>query len=608
MSAAGRRGLGWLLLAGAVVLSAGLGLRDPWPPDEPRFALIAKDMVESGDWLIPRVGGVLYPDKPPLFFWLVAGFYSLTGSISVALLLPALLAGVGVLWLVYDLARRLWGPETGLWSGAALLATIQFPLQMKAGQIDGLLCFWTTLGLYGLARHLLLGPDWRWLALAGAACGLGVITKGVGFLPLLALLPWLYARVRGWPLPRPAPGRGRWLLLPSAFLLAIGAWLLPMLIVTSGSGDPDLFQYRDNILLKQTVTRYADAWGHIKPPWYLLTNAVSWLWLPLTLLLPWLVPAWIRDLRAKQAATLVFVGWMLLVLLFFSLSDGKRSVYVFPALPALVLAAGPHLPRLFARTGVRRAVFALALLLASLAFVAGLYGLAEPSMIERALPGPSADALARVLIVIGLAALAAAAACRARRAALGYAATLAVLWLGLSLLVYPLIDAARSGRAIIDAAEQALAPGESLAFAGWKEQLLLQWNRPAVHFGYRRNDDAAEVRDAAAWLVLHPDHRLLLPQRMAESCFERSRAIALGRAHRKEWLLASVDAVLPACRGDADAAEVNAVLYEPSRPYDTRVDTPADAPGAPRHATPSGSQLSSSMTMERSALPSPTEL
>ena len=63
-----------LLLVGFAVLlmAVGLGMRDPWPADEPRFALIAQDMLRSGDWLIPRVGGDLYADKPPFFFWLLA--------------------------------------------------------------------------------------------------------------------------------------------------------------------------------------------------------------------------------------------------------------------------------------------------------------------------------------------------------------------------------------------------------------------------------------------------------------------------------------------------------------------------------------------------------
>ena len=95
-----RRAFFLLILVAAVILAAGLGLRDPWPADEPRFALIARDMVEGGNWLLPNVGGVLYPDKPPLHFWSVAALYQLTGSLRFSFLFPAFAAGLGTLsWL-----------------------------------------------------------------------------------------------------------------------------------------------------------------------------------------------------------------------------------------------------------------------------------------------------------------------------------------------------------------------------------------------------------------------------------------------------------------------------------------------------------------------------
>ena len=582
MKQADIRLLAGVLAIGALVLAAGLGLRDPWPPDEPRFALIAKDMAESGHWLIPRIAGVLYPDKPPLFFWTVAIFYKLTGSVGVAVLLPSLLAGLGVLWLVFDLARRLWGAQIAVWTGGALLATLQFPLQMKSGQIDGMLCFWTTLGLYGLARHLLLGPDWRWLAIAGAACGAGVITKGVGFLPFLVLLPWLYARVRGWPLPAYGDGRGRWLLAPALFLLVIGLWLVPMLLATTGSGDPELLQYRDNILLKQTVTRYADAWGHIKPPWYLLTNAVAWLWLPITVLLPWLVPAWTRDLKARDPVTLLLGAWVLLVLLFFSLSEGKRSVYIFPALPALVLITGRHLQPLLTWPGARSVLFGLALLFTILLLAAGAYTLIDPQALREWLFDPGqARPLAWTVLGMGTVAAASLLLLRVKRAVAAYICTMLSVWLGASFLVYPRIDATRSGAGIIETAAAALGPGESLGFAGWKAQLLLQWNRPAVHFGYRRSDDEAESREAAAWLSQDEHRRIVLPQNLVEPCFDPSRLQSLGLAHRQEWLLAKPSSVVSNCAGHS-RVQPDEVRYEPVRTATAHRATERSAASSPR--------------------------
>lgn len=554
----------WLFAAAAVVLLAGMGLRDPWPPDEPRFALIAKDMVTSGDWLIPRVGGVLYADKPPLFFWFVAAVYALTGSLRVAFLTPTFIAGLTVLWLVCDLSRRLWDRRTALWAGGALLVTLQFPLQMKAGQIDGFLCLWTTLGLYGLCRHLLLGPDWRWYGIAGFACGLGVITKGVGFLPFLLFIPWLAAVRFRWPLPVTGGGL-RWLLGPAAFLSAVALWLVPMLLATTGSADPDLLQYRDDILFKQTVTRYADAWGHLKPFWYLFTNAVPWLWLPLTFLLPWLAPSWARDLKQRSSPTLLLGGWILLVLLFFSLSDGKRSVYIFPAAPALALLAAPHLPMIIAREGARRMLFILAVLLALLPIVLGVATLAEPHRLREFLAEPvHAQRLSWIAIGIGSVALGQVAILAIRRAAPAFAGVMACFWIAGPLLVYPLIDSTRSGSAIADAASASLRPGQALGFAGWKEQFLLQWNRPAVHFGYRRGNDAAESRDAARWVSIDDDRRLVLRDDLIEPCFDRMALEELGLAHRKYWFLAAAPAVRLACRA-APGEAVAAIVYDPSR-------------------------------------------
>ena len=340
--------LGWLLLIALVVLGAGLGLRDPWPADEPRFALIAREMVESGQWLFPMRGGELYPDKPPLFMWGIAIGYVLTGSIKVAFLLPSLLSGLLTILLVWDLGRRLWNPAVGFMAGLLLLFTVQFTLQAKTAQIDALATAFITLGLYGFLRFLLCEGGWRWYWLGWFAAGLGVITKGVGVLALLVLLPALWthrAQIRAAPL-------SAWLkalLGPLAMALAMSLWLVPMLEAVTRSGDPLLLAYRDNILLRQTVTRYTSAWHHVKPFWYYLTSVIPPFWLPLSLLLPWLVLAWRKAIQGQDKRVILLLGYLVLVVLFFSLSPGKRGVYVTPGTPALALLTAPYMGALLAR-------------------------------------------------------------------------------------------------------------------------------------------------------------------------------------------------------------------------------------------------------------------
>ncbi len=176
----------WLFwIIAVLVLGAGLGLRDPWPADEPRFALVARQMVESGDWLFPHRGHELYSDKPPLFMWLQAIAYTLLGNWRVAFLLPSLLAALGTLWCVTDLGARLWTRRVGLYAGYALLFALQFTWQAKKAQIDPLVVFWITLANYGLLRHVLQvarnrGPDWPMWMLGWAAAGTGHDHQGRG--------------------------------------------------------------------------------------------------------------------------------------------------------------------------------------------------------------------------------------------------------------------------------------------------------------------------------------------------------------------------------------------------------------------------------------------
>ena len=93
-----------LILFGAalLILTAGFGLRDPWPPNEPENALAAAEMLSSGDWLAPTLAGELFVKEGPLYLWILAVFQWLFGM-RIGFLLPSLLAGIGMLWMTCDL-------------------------------------------------------------------------------------------------------------------------------------------------------------------------------------------------------------------------------------------------------------------------------------------------------------------------------------------------------------------------------------------------------------------------------------------------------------------------------------------------------------------------
>ena len=353
----------WLALALLVIIGTGLGIRDPWPADEPRFASLARDMALSGEWLFPRVGGDLYQDKPPLYFWLLTLSYTLFGSVKASFLVPSFLAAGGILFLIYDFGRRTVSREMGLAAAVLVCCSLQFVLATRGAQIDPTLCLLTTFSLYALMRHLLLGHGWRWYFLAGFAAGLGVFTKGVGFLPMLMLIPFFLLRGFGWQgLAKVDAGAAgwRWWLAPLAMLLAISLWFVPMLIAVANSA-PEYAAYRDEILFKQTVGRYASAWHHVKGWYYFLLEVIPPLWLPWSLLLFWLVPKYKAAFQQRDARVWLPLGWVLLVLVFFSASPGKRGIYILPALPALAMASMPLLSGVLERRGVRIAGWVLAL-------------------------------------------------------------------------------------------------------------------------------------------------------------------------------------------------------------------------------------------------------
>lgn len=549
----------WLLGLGLLLIVTGLGLRDPWPADEPRFALIVRDMVATGEWLLPRVGGDVYADKPPLFFWLMGLSLLATGSLRIAFLLPSMLAGLACLALLYDLGRRLWNRETGLAAALALLFTVQFVWQTRQAQIDATLLFWCVLSLYGLLRHLLAGPAWGWYALGWAAAGFGVITKGVGFLPLLILIPFGLLRDQRWSPRTGATSVGAWFLGPPAFLLAVSTWLVPMLL--AANADPSLAAYRDEILFRQTVGRYTDAWHHREPFWYFLVNVIPVLWLPLTLLLPWLIPQWRKAWQGRDLRIALLLSWLVIVVLFFSFSSGKRGVYVLPGLPALALATAPYLLELTHRRAVQRATFILAATVAAVCLLASVLVIVQPERRVEQIANYEFDVFAP-LLTIGIVTTLLCVIARPRRGFVAYAGVLATVLLVISYWVNPVMDPVRSGSAFIKRVEQMDDPRAELGFVGFKEQYLLKVHRPIVHFGHARwRETAQEAADAALWLSGSDRRQLVVSEQIRQACFAQAAAKSLGMANRIQWYIVRGEA-----NPDCVARGKEAALYHYAPP------------------------------------------
>jgi len=472
----------FFILLSVLLLGAGLGWRQPLNVDEERFLGVALEMLQNGSWFIPHRGGEIYADKPPLFMWTVALFVQLTHLPKVALYLPALIAGAVTTGCLYDLGRRLWGRRVGVIAALLFLCTYQSYSILQTGQIDGFLAMWTILGIYGLCRHLLLGPDWRWYYIACAAMGFGIISKGVGFLPVLMLIPYAYAVRKGWKgvVAMPSGSAKKWWLGLLVALAAIAVWLVPLLVIVA-QGSADSVAYAQEILFKQTASRYANAWDHREPFWYFFVQVIPKYWIPILFMLPWLVPAWRKQLMRHDGRVLVLLGWVLLVLVFFSISTGKRKLYIFPAVPALVLVSAPLIPwllrRWFSTRPKGRTVFVWMTVLWLCAWF--VRGFVEPRH-ERINPH---ETMMRDVAV--------------------------------------------------------LTQNAEIVLVDWREGHWVFAQQPLVHFGFK---DTQPLEHSVMWLRSHPNAYALVPAQDMARCFDPQKARSVGDTSRAEWFLVGADA------------------------------------------------------------------
>jgi 4-amino-4-deoxy-L-arabinose transferase-like glycosyltransferase len=303
-------------------------------PDEPRYAEIPREMIESGDWVTPRLNYVKYFEKPPLIYWLTAIDFELFGmSEFVARLWPAIFAVVGIV-MAGGLGRSMFGPWTGYAAAAVLAAT---PLYFGLSQVlilDMPLAGLMTLAL-GAFWFAYTRPRWRapfvWLLYAATA--LAVLTKG-------PVAPLLIGAIIGAFLVLEGDVRAlRWLLNP----LGIGLFLLvavPWFVLVSHSNP----EFVDFFIVKQHINRFLKPDEHREPLWFFVPIVMGGMlpWTAFAMFSPRLLAGFARRLATRRvpAATLYCTIWSAVIFLFFSLSGSKLATYVLPMFcPLAILAA-----------------------------------------------------------------------------------------------------------------------------------------------------------------------------------------------------------------------------------------------------------------------------
>ncbi|MBX7256252.1 MAG: glycosyltransferase family 39 protein [Candidatus Hydrogenedentes bacterium] len=438
-----------LLAFGALLFAANLGGYELWPADEPRFGQVAREALQDGNWIVLHVNGQPYKEKPPLFFWMIAALSAPFGDVTeTTARIPSVLGALTTLLCTFLLAERLYGLRTALLASIVLMTSARFWWQARTAQIDMVLTGCLAIALYAFWMFH-ESKKRSWLITFYAAIAAAVYAKGPPGIvfPILLIVFFYWGRKAE----RRQVRLGMGLLF---VVVAIALWYIPARLMAAPEVASAVQEGIGANLFRQTIGRFFLGVSKAEPFWFYLVNVPADLF-PWTLFLPWTVFAiWQRRKEGDGMRLLLY--WTLPALVFFTISAGKRAIYILPLAPAFAILLATTIIQLADRqnlTALRRtigSVWTLLLLVFAIGiFAAPHYAVSHPDIeIETATLQQIVQsddwkrivALAVCALLFGVHALIATIRKQGRAVHFAMAGHVAGLYLVMAVLLFPFIN------------------------------------------------------------------------------------------------------------------------------------------------------------------------
>ena len=310
-----------LLSLSYILFFHNLGNVALWDPDEPRQAIVAREMIERNDYIHTYLNGEPNLWKPPFYSWMIVIASKITGNLDeFASKVPSAIAAGLLVLITFFLGRQLADPMAGFLSGMVLATNFQFLSNARESVMDMTFTFFIGLTIFLNYIAVKRGNRWQFM-LSFIPASLAILTKGPAGLLIPGCITFIYLLILK---------KGRKFTMPLVCGCILSAAIARIWFLLAG------MEYFNEIVLKHSIARYVQAFDHKENLFYYL-HKLFFNFLPWSILLPFSI------YHAFKMKYWLPLAWFLFTFFFFELSTSKRAIYLLSLYPACALLCGLYL-------------------------------------------------------------------------------------------------------------------------------------------------------------------------------------------------------------------------------------------------------------------------